>query len=472
MDNQLSSRIAHITNQLRPTTAFNGAFDPPRSLQERMAYFHTPGVSIAVIKDFKLEWAQGFGLRNVRTARIVTIKTLFQAASISKPIFALAVMRLVQDGQLNLDDDIQNTLSSWRIPANNGWQPKVTWRQILSHTAGLTGHGFPGYDPGEPLPSVPQILNGEAPANTSKVEVNMFPGTQFRYSGGGTTVAQQALMDLLNKPFPQIMNELVLVPLGLTNSTYEQPLPKAWHKKAATSHPWWGVPLKEKFRAHPEMAAAGLWTTPSDLAKLGLELLQVLHGKKAPTLLPAEVIESMLCPQLAHQKLGEGEFFGIGFICNGKDDGFYFGHGGWNEGFVSDMRFYKNTGNGAVVMINSNHGFPLLDEVMRAIGEAYEWPNALPPAKIPVSLANLPEYVGLYTTQTGMQFHVSVNDDGLLLQHGEQPPLPIFPSSELEFFTKALNAEFRFEKGESGIVALTVVQEGNQIKADRQSREH
>jgi len=470
MDKHLHHRIKHITNNLRPTTGLEGKFNPPQTLSDRMAYYHTPGVSIAVINDYEIEWAQGLSLRDKRSTSKVTTETLFQAGSISKPIFALGVMRLAQDGQLNLDDDIHDYLSSWHVPANEGWQPKITWRQLLSHTAGLTVHGFPGYQASERLPTVMQILNGKAPANTAKVEVNILPGTQFRYSGGGITVAQQALVDLLKKPFPQIMRELVLDPLGLTNSTYEQPLPKYWNKRASTAHPWKGIPLKGKFHIYPEMAAAGLWTTATDLAKVGIELLQVLHARKAHTLLTPEAIETMLHPQLDYQKVGEGEFVGLGFFGNGKEEGFYFGHGGWDEGFVALMRFYKDLGKGAVVMINSNEGFPLLDELMRALAQEYEWPDALPKEKTPISLANIQKYVGLYATKAGMQFRVSVIGEGLMLQHGQQTPLPIFPLSELEFFTKALNADIHFERDDKAdIVALTVRQESNQIKAEKQA---
>jgi CubicO group peptidase (beta-lactamase class C family) len=470
MDKHINNRIQRIINNLLPTTGLEGKFGPPQTLRNRLAFYHTPGVSIAVVNDFEIEWGKGFGLRDARYRSKVTTETLFQAGSISKPIFALAVMCLSQDGRLNLDDDIHRYLSSWHLPANEGWQPKITWRQLLSHTAGLTVHGFPGYQASERLPAVVQILNGEYPANTPKVEVNILPGTQFRYSGGGITVAQQALVDFLKKPFPQIMRELVLDPLGLTNSTYEQPLPRSRAKGAATAHPWKGIPLKGKFHIYPEMAAAGLWTTATDLAKVGVELLQVLHARKAHTLLTQETIETMLRPQLDYQKVGEGEFVGLGFFGNGKEEEFNFGHGGWDEGFVALMRFYKDIGKGAVVMINSNEGFPLLDEIMQALAQEYEWPDALPKEKTPISLANIQKYAGLYATKAGMQFRVIVLDGSLILQHGQQSPLPISPSSEVEFYTKALNTTIRFERDDKGdIVALTLNQEGNQIKADRQA---
>jgi CubicO group peptidase (beta-lactamase class C family) len=478
MSKETNTRIKRITSNLCPATGFAGKFGAPQTLHERMAYYHTPGVSIAVINDFKVEWAQGFGVCDVRSKSKVTTETLFQAGSISKPIFAIGVMRLVEEGKLDLDTDINHYLSSWQVPENDGWQPRVTLRQLLSHTAGLTVHGFPGYQASEKVPTVPQILNGESPANTPKVEVNILPGTQFRYSGGGTTVGQQVLVDVTGKSFPKLMQKLVLEPLGLTHSTYAQPLPKRWAKRAATAHPSKGVPLKGKFHTYPEMAAAGLWTTATDLATVGVELMSVLHDnktRKKPALLTKETIEAMLLPQLEYQKVGECEFMGLGFGCEGNDDGFRFGHGGWDEGFVANIRFYKNSGKGAVVMINSNEGHWVIEEIMQAIATEYNWPNAIPEEKVIIDVADIADinaYVGLYTTKEGMPFDISVMDDNLMLQYGQQPPLPIFASSEVDFFAKAINTSIVFEKGETegkaNIVSLTIHQGNNPIKADKQ----
>ncbi|MEZ4862857.1 MAG: serine hydrolase domain-containing protein [Caldilineaceae bacterium] len=473
MNQPIDTQIEHVLHNLLPKSGLENKFGAPQSLFDRMAFYHTPGVTIAVINNFALAWAQSFGVTNMQTKQPVTTETLFQAGSISKSIFALAVMRLVQEGRVDLDEDIQRYLTTWRVPVNGGWQPRLTLRQLLSHTAGLTVHGFPGYQSDEKLPSIAQILNGEAPANTPKVEVNILPGVQFRYSGGGTTVAQQLLVDLLQKPFPQIMRELVLEPLGLRHSTYEQPLPKVWATSAATAHPWKGIPLQGSHHIYPEMAAAGLWTTATDLAQVGVELLQVLHDKKMPTLVKKETILAMLQPQLKHQKAGDGEFAGLGFFCNGKEDEFHFGHGGWDEGFVAQMRFYPNVGKGAVVMINSNEGHPLLDEILRAIAVADEWPAALPKEKTPVILSNLHEYKGIYCSADGIQFQISVMEDNLLLHYGKQPPLAIFPASEVEFFNKAINADILFEKNEQAVVtALTMRQGGNNLKAEKQDEKN
>lgn len=345
----IEQRIERVIQNLLPLTAFESKLGTPKPLSERLEQCHTPGASIAVINNFEIEWARGFGLIETGTAFKVQPTTLFQAASISKPIFALAVMRLVQSGRLDLDEDVNTYLTSWRVPTSGDWQPRITLRQLLSHSAGLTVHGFPGYQISEPLPSVVQILDGEPPANSPKVEVNILPSLQYRYSGGGTIVAQQLLVDVLGKPFPEIMQELVFEPLEMNNSTYEQPLPSDWAVSSATAHPWKGIPLLGRHHLYPEMAAAGLWTTATDLAKASVELLKVLDDRKQPALLAKETIISMLRPQLLDKEGLETGFYGLGFDCQGEDESFYFEHDGWNEGFVALLRVYKNIGKGSTL---------------------------------------------------------------------------------------------------------------------------
>lgn len=176
MSQSTQQRIDRCINNLLPATVLEGKFGSPKNLYERLEHYHTPGISIAVINDFEIEWARGFGLCEAETTREVTADTLFQAASISKPIFALAVMRLVEEGRLNLDEDVNNYLTSWVVPALGDWQPRITLRQLLSHTAGLTVHGFRGYLNSEPLPTTVQILNGEPPANN---DINYHGTTPF-----------------------------------------------------------------------------------------------------------------------------------------------------------------------------------------------------------------------------------------------------------------------------------------------------
>ncbi|MDQ5850582.1 MAG: beta-lactamase family protein, partial [Chloroflexota bacterium] len=343
---------------------------PPdtRPLAERMALFDVPGVSIAVINNYEIEWARGYGVREAGGSESVTEHTLFQACSISKPITALAVMRLVQEGRLNLDEDVNEYLLSWKVPANNAWQPKVTLRQLLSHTAGTTVHGFPGYRRDRQVPGLRQVLDGEPPANTPAIRVNAVPGTQFRYSGGGTSIVQQLLMDVTRMPFPQLMRELVLEPLGMEDSTYEQPLPEARWSDAATGHRTGGELVAGKWHIYPEMAAAGLWTTPSDLARAALELQRVRAGRTGK-LVTRETVDQMLTAQA-------GGPVGIGFWPDGKGETLRFGHGGDNEGFKCELTAYAEHGLGAAVMTNGDMGWLLCQEVMAGIAREYRWPLA------------------------------------------------------------------------------------------------
>jgi CubicO group peptidase (beta-lactamase class C family) len=462
MSQDIEKRIERITNSLLPDTCFKNVYGDEVSLIDRMKHYHTPGVSIAVINNFKIEWAQGFGIREVGKPDPITTNTLFQAGSISKPVFALALMQLVQEGKLDLDEDVNEYLKSWKIPANGSWQPKVTLRQLLSHSAGLTVHGFPGYEVTDDIPSVIQILNGEHPSNTPAVQVNLIPGLQSRYSGGGTTVAQQLVVDLLSKPFPDIMNQLLFKPLGLTNSTYEQPLPLHLHESAATAHPWKGRPVNGKWHVYPEMAAAGLWTTPSDLARLGVELqLSLKNESKLP--ISVDTLLQMLTAQVE-------DHIGIGFFLEGKGETARFGHGGWDEGFVARMTLYKHLGFGAVIMINSNQDSPMISEIERAIAREYGWPEYFPAEKADVRLPHesLDEYVGEFLTASGLDVTVTKNDDFLYLQLKGQSPIKLSPESETKFFTEAANAEVSFEKNSEGkATALIIHQEGKKFTADR-----
>src|SRR5262249_52896144 len=160
----------------------------------RMAHYHVPGLSIACIHNGTVEWTQAFGVVRVGGAP-VTPDTLFQAGSISKSLTALAVLRLVEQGKLNLDTDVSQYLRSWKIPTNNFTkQKKVTLRELLSHTAGATIHGFHGYTAGQTVPTLVQVLNGEKPANSAPVTIDFVPGTNFRYAGGGYAIVQQILV--------------------------------------------------------------------------------------------------------------------------------------------------------------------------------------------------------------------------------------------------------------------------------------
>jgi CubicO group peptidase (beta-lactamase class C family) len=359
----LEKKILRIENSLSPTSDEDEALNSKFNIIERMEFYQTPGVSIAVINNGQIEWAKGYGVKKVGESDRVDSKTLFQAASISKPVTAVAVMKLVQEGKLNLERDVNQNLVSWKIPNSSFTEEKlVTLRNLLSHTAGLTVHGFEGYSFDASIPTLLQILNGEKPANSDEIEVSDELDREFKYSGGGYVVIQQLLEDITGKPFDTFMAETVLNELGMADSTYQQPLPKTKTTLAASGHNDKGKPLKDGWHIYPEMAAAGLWTTPTDLAKFAIAIQTSIKGVQN-SFLDQQIVNEMLTPQVGG--------WGLGFELPERTT--RFAHGGSNEGFQCLMMADKNTGQGAVVMTNSDQGLTLAIETMKSISEVYGW---------------------------------------------------------------------------------------------------
>jgi CubicO group peptidase (beta-lactamase class C family) len=356
------ARIERVEQGLPPITLADGTtlrFD----LQSWMELFKVPGLSVAVFDNFQIVWRKSYGVGEAGTSAPVTLDTTFQAGSVSKPVTALAAMRLVQEGRLQLDDNVNDKLRSWKVPDNAfTTHEKVTLRRLLSHSAGLSVHGFPGYAVGAPLPTLVQVLNGEKPANTAPVRVVMVPGTKFEYSGGGTTIVQLLLVDQLKKPFPQLMAETVFQPLGLTHSSYEQPQPPLRAAMSAVGHHTDGMPVTGKWHIYPEMAAAGLWTTPGDLAQLAIEVAKSRRGT-SNRILSQKSIQQMLTVQAAPM--------GLGFFVDPKSD--RFGHDGDDDGFKTALIAFSDSGRGAVVMANSDYGVWLVGPLLASLAREYGW---------------------------------------------------------------------------------------------------
>ncbi|MFN0181015.1 MAG: serine hydrolase domain-containing protein [Gemmatimonadales bacterium] len=355
--------IARIESAQSPNRQ---GFDP-LTLSEIMARFKVPGVSVAVIKDFKIHWTKGYGLADVATNTPVGITTAFQAASISKPVMAMAAVRLAQEGRLSLDQDINALLKSWKVPAIEltRTQP-VTPRALLSHTSGSDdGFGFPGYDPAAPRPTVVQILNGEKPSNVGPVKFVRPPFTGQKYSGGGTQIVQLALTDLTGLPFAELMRQKVLDPLGMSASSYEQPPTGAIAERTARAHDGRGASMGAKWHVYPEQGAAGLWTTPSDLALVAIEVQRAIQGPAGKVLSQASARE-MIAPT------GLGPF-AVGFMVEKRGEGWYFMHSGGNWGFRCDLVAHVRKGYGVVVMTNGDNGGPIIREIEERVAAAYGW---------------------------------------------------------------------------------------------------
>ncbi len=337
------------------------------TLQGLMQRFRVPGVSIAVIRDFRIHWAKGYGVADVETSTPVDTGTVFQAASISKPVFAMSVVKLAQDKRLSLDADVNSTLKSWRVPEGELTRAQpVTLRSLLSHTSGADdGFGFPGYDPVAPRPTLVQILNGEKPSNVGPVKFARPPYAGAKYSGGAITLAQLAVTDLVGDRFAEFARETVLAPLGMSNSSYEQPISDAFASRAARAHNGAGRRMGAPWHVYPEQAAAGLWTTPSDLARFAIEVQRAIRGPKG-AVLTQESAREMLAP------VGTGGF-AVGLSVDKRGEGWYFMHGGSNWGFRCDLLAHFRKGYGVVIMTNGDNGGAIIAELEARVAAAYGW---------------------------------------------------------------------------------------------------
>jgi CubicO group peptidase (beta-lactamase class C family) len=335
--------------------------------------FNVPGVSIAVSRDFALEWARGYGVSDVETASPVTPDTLFQAASISKPVAAMVSMRAVQDGLFTLDQDVNTILKSWKLPLDEFAKgPRVTPRGLLSHTSGTgDAFGFPGYAPGVPLPTLPQMLDGQPPSNRRAVRLERPPLAAYEYSGGGVMIQQLALTDAAGRPFERLAREWVLDPLGMTNSTFEQPLPAARAVRAARAHDRAGARSAEPWHVYPEQAAAGLWTTASDLVKFVIEVQMTLAADPAVSRAAKGVLTRPMMLEMV-TPVGVGPF-AVGFQVEKEGEGWYFAHGGSNRGFRANVTAHRLKGYAVAIMTNGDRGSELILELERLIYQANAW---------------------------------------------------------------------------------------------------
>jgi len=438
-------RIERVERGLLPAVLIKG--DIAWTIQERMKHYRVPGVSIAVINNFKIEWAKAYGFKDTETNEPVTTETLFQAGSISKPVAAMAALKKVEQGKIALDEDINNKLTTWKLPDNEFTaKKKVTLANLLSHTGGLTVHGFPGYAPSEKIPTLSQVLDGAPPANTPAVRVDFVPGSRFRYSGGGVTIAQLAIMDIEKKPYPQIARETVLGPLHMTSSTYEQPLPDETRKKAATGYRGDGKEVVGKIHIYPEMAAAGLWTTPTDLARFAIESQLSLVGK-SNKVLTKDMTAKMVTPFIPSDPVG------LGFFSEKHGAATYFGHGGADEGFRAQLLVHKDKGYGAVVMVNSDNG-QIINEIIRAIAKEYQWEEYLPQPResVAVDAARLSSYAGRFLVNPDRVLTVTQEGGRLYAEPTASQKFELVPVSENEFLRRDAEISYTFVRGPGGSV--------------------
>lgn len=428
----------------------------PQSLVERMAAFDIPGISVAVIHEGKLDWARGWGVRDTISCQAVDVDTAFQVASISKLVTAVLALRTVEQGRLSLDADINSTLSSWTLPEEPELAPHgVNLRQLLSHTAGLNVHGFPGYQPGAPLPTDAQILDGRSPANNEAVRIVSPAGSKWQYSGGGYVIVQMALSDASGMSFPHLAQRELFTPLGMTRSAFGQPPDSQILANVALAH-LDGKVLPEGYRVYPELGPAGLWTTASDLARLILDIQGSEAGKQGKRLSP-QMTEAMLTPVLDH--------WGLGPVIHGEGDDLRFGHDGANQGYQAVLVAYAHEGEGVIVLTNGEKGSRLANEIVRTVATDYGWDALAAKSSAEIDLpAALPARIaGLYDGG-GMSVFLDARADGLFAQTGGPHPERLVPIDELHFRTDASGILIEFAPSYE---TFRIVENGPDVKFRR-----
>jgi CubicO group peptidase (beta-lactamase class C family) len=443
-NDDLQARINRIENNLQPDFQIAGEEVPTYNINDRLKELGIPGLSMAMVVDGKIEWAKAYGMADVADKRPANTETLFLAGSISKPIAALRAHQLVESETLTLDGNVNDYLTSWQLPENEFTaNEKVTLRRILNHTAGLTVWGFPGYDKGDTIPSVQDVLDGKG--NTDAVRVYKEPGESWRYSGGGYTIMQLMITDTKNLDFPTTMKDNVLVPLGMTESTFENPLPEKYHAIAATGYRSDGEEVEGKWPIYPEMAAAGLWTTPSQLIQYAIEI-QNISQNKSDGLLQYATVEEMLTPGMNDHGLGPG----IGE--------FTFGHGGADEGFRAQLTAWKEQPTALVIMVNSDNG-KIMRELMLAIAAEYDLPGFTPNIKHVIDFPSeeLTKYVGAYEIDDVGPMTIQLADGVLeVIAEFIDEPVYLLSQSDTLFFDRSDGTSFDFEIVEDKVTGFMV----------------
>jgi CubicO group peptidase (beta-lactamase class C family) len=434
-----------------------------RSLKQRQADYKVPGVSVAFMRNGQLAWTLQSGVKDVTTNLPLDENTVFQAGSISKPAFATVLMKYRQDNALDLDAEVNKLLTSWQLPQHE-WtgQEEVSLRRLLSHTAGTTVHGFPGYAAGKVVPSLQQVLDGAEPANTAAVTVDIQPGSRMRYSGGGTTLAQLTLQDVSGEQLPSMAERLLFTPLGMTRSSFKQPIFPDLTDNMATPYSGDGTPVRGGAHTYATHAAAGMWSTPTDMLNMASALRSAYLGSQTDWISKATAVDILTTNTPTNKKPNVG----IGFFINMSDEGetLGFGHGGADEGFMSQLYLELDSGNGYAIMTNGNNGTQLINELEIRIKEALDVGYAKPEIKtiVDINKNKLQEYLGNYAVKKPVKIGVMLEaaENGFLLTASPYVENEMhWYQGKGEFF--ALDgSKVTFDRDESGVITTLITNNG------------
>lgn len=459
----VQERIEAVESGLVPTLTIRER-QQPSNLQKRMVDLTIPATSVAVINDHRIEWAKAYGKLEARGKQEADTRTLFLAASLTKLVAAAAALKLVEEGSLDLDRNVNELLTSWRLPENRFTRRSpVTLRWLLSHRAGLTGQIVFDNLPGPKHPTLLQILEGMPPSANPPVRVEMTPGEAFAYSNFGYCIVELLIEDVTGRSFADVVHDMVLSQIGMNDSTLRRPLPAVLRRRAARAHESDGTPIVGWFRGADMLAAGGLWSTPSDLARFALEIA-LAHSGRSQRLLSTETVREMLTPQ-------RGGSVGLGPFVEGNGDSLRFRHTGTGQGYQCELVVYPSRGQGAVVMTNSANGHPLVSEVMGAVASVYGWPDFLARKTIAnVSATSLVRYVGVYDVGL-FKIEVTMEDGRLFAETQFYGKHELHAESEHEFFLTDLPAHFTFVADAGGVRELVLRAWGAELRGRRSRKE-
>ena len=328
------------------------------------------GMSVAIIEKGEISWFHQYGLKKEGVNEKIDSSTIFRCASISKPITALGVLKLHEEGKIHLDSNVNIYLKDWKLKMNRYTKDSIiTIRRLLSHTGGINFHGGGEFDQTKDVPNIIEVLNGKA--YSPKIKAKRIPGTQFKYSGGGYTILEKIIEDVSGQSFSEFMEVNILKPLEMNRSTFKHLYAKDSIKNVACGHWDDKTTLDDGWKLNSTIAAGGLWSTSGDLCKYIIEIQEILNGK-SDGILKIETVREMLVPLI---KSGDSNDWALGPYVRQESDGtWYFGHTGHNDGYHSilDASFTISQG-GFVFLVNTEVPLSFYSRIYTPVFDFYGW---------------------------------------------------------------------------------------------------
>lgn len=458
-----AERKTQVESGIRGKVKFLEEPENLSSISNKMSEYNIPAVSLAVINQGKIEWADIYQNANFSEEQELDCTSIFQAASLSKPVTFLAALRMHAAGEIDLDKNIQDYLKDFVIPKGEQTaENPVTFRNIFSHTSGITSGGYQGYAKGLPLPSDLDILKGSDGVNSSAIEVITPPNEILAYSGGAYTLAELALQDIFSDEFSNIMKKWMLEPAGMQHSEFTQPLPASKAKQVARGYTQSGDVLDGGWHNYPEQAAAGLWSNSIDMAKFLIEIYKAYQGKSS--IFSETDIKSIISQER------DGHVYG--FILSRSGDDISITHYGGNAGYRTGMAISLTSGNGLAYLINSDNGGALGNELLLTASQVYNWQHFKQTnvSRKQVNTNDLKPLAGEYKWNNQIDLSIRYDESNnlisLIFPNGDEYKLSPIVGDELDFIHPNTGVELSFFKKDDFQSFMLYGQTAVKLKAD------